>query len=426
MTVQASTSSGLTGHKPIGRDIATGLVFLMLGLALLVFGVHAFEQYPVLWPFSADQLHWWHTLPLALTCAATCFQTRYPLAVYWIITGVLVIDMTMGMHLAVLLVWGNAVYNTARYTPGRPLRWSLVIIGLALFIWIMAFTGDLAVAVGGIFQVVVVAVVSLWWGSEVRGGYERAEVERLKSLAARRREELERQELLRRQRADFAAQLHDTISSHLSTIALYTTGALDMTRDADKDRAVLTEIRHAALAALKDMRELIDVLRTFTTNGDPIHSTPTSSVSLDELLERLDTAGLELSVSGNPTVTIRRLDPADARLVTQVIQEALTNAYKHGDGTASLDVAVDDELLTCTIKNPMSSTVVDRGGQPPTGLSGGIGLGSMAAAVDDLGGCFTAGVHSVGAKRFWTLSVQLPVTRSHQGHVHTAGNNPKE
>lgn len=161
MTVHASTSSGLTGNKPIGRDIFSGLVSLALGLVLLALGVHAFEQYPVLWPFTEDQLHWWHTLPLAITCITTCYQTRYPLAVYWIITGVLIIDMTMGVHLAVLLVWGNAVYNTARYTPGRILRWSLVVIGLAIFVWIVALTGDLGRGVGGIFQVVVVAVISL-------------------------------------------------------------------------------------------------------------------------------------------------------------------------------------------------------------------------------------------------------------------------
>ncbi|OAV59947.1 sensor histidine kinase [Enteractinococcus helveticum] len=426
MTVQASTSSGLTGNKPIGRDIFSGLVFLTLGLVLLALGVHAFEQYPVLWPFTADQLHWWHTLPLALTCIATWYQTRYPLAVYWIITGVLIIDMTMGVHLAVLLVWGNAVYNTARYTPGRMLRWSLVGIGLAIFVWIVALTGDLGRSVGGIFQVVVVAVISLWWGSEVRGGYERAEMERLKSLAARRREELERQELLRRQRADFAAQLHDTISSHLSTIALYTTGALDMPRQADKDRNVLAEIRHAALAALKDMRELIDVLRTFTTQDDHNQLVTHDPVSLDELLQRLRSAGLELSVTGKPVDSINRLEPAAARLVTQVVQEALTNAYKHGDGTASLDIVVDDDVMTCSIKNPMPSISIDQVSQTPTGLSGGFGLGSMAAAVDDLGGCFTAGVHSDKGHRFWTVSVELPVTPNHHGHAQTAGNNPKE
>jgi len=426
MTVQASTSSGLTGHKPIGRDIFSGLIFLVLGLVLLAFGVHAFEQYPVLWPFTADQLHWWHTVPLAITCLATCYQTRYPLAVYWVITGVLIIDMTMGMHLAVLLVWGNAVYNTARYTPGRILRWSLAVIGLVIFVWIIALTGDLARGVGGIFQVVVVALISLWWGSEVRGGYERAEVERLKSLAARRREELERQELLRRQRADFAAQLHDTISSHLSTIALYTTGALDMPREAEKDRKVLSEIRHAALAALTDMRELIDVLRTFTTTDDPTQLASNDPVSFDELLARLRSAGLELSVTGEPVDSINRLEPTSARLVTQVVQEALTNAYKHGDGTASLDVAVDQDVMICSIKNPMPSTDSDRDTQIPAGLSGGIGLGSMAAAVDDLGGCFTAGVHSDNGNRCWKISVELPITPSHQDYARTVGTNPKE
>lgn len=425
MTVQSITTGATAQQKTLLHDGLTAAAFLALGVGLLAFGVHASDQYPVLWPATAEQLHWWHTVPLALAAVATCMQTRYPVPVYVVVTGLVIIDMTMGLHLAVLLVWAHAVYNVARYTSGKLLRWSLAGFCLFVFGWIFGFTGDLAAALSAILQVVLIAVISLWWGSEVRGGYERAEAERLQSLAARRREEQERQELLRRQRADLATQLHDTISSHLSTIALYTAGTLDMPREAERDQRVLTEIRATSLAALTEMRELIDVLRSFT-DGDSSDPVP-EPVPMAELLRRLRSAGLDLTITDDTLHELNaladHLDPAAANLVTQVLQEALTNALKHGDGTATLHIERHDEHLTCIITNPIGSAASQTQKHSP-GLSGGLGLGAMAAAIDDAGGCFSAGAHAEADTRYWSIRVQLPTASTPQTTRMASRSNP--
>ena len=298
--------------------------------------------------------------------------------------------MALGLHLAVLIPWANTVYNAGRYTAGPRLRWILLAFNVGVFCWVWVFSDDVNAALSALLQVALTSLIAVWWGSEVRRGDEQTEAERLKSLAARRREEHERQELLRRHRADLAAQLHDTISSHLSTISIYTAGSLDAPRDPDRDTEVLTEIRHASLAALTDMRELIDVLRTFTTEGD--HIVSAAPLNISQMLQRLRAAGLAITLTRGTHETLQgtldNLDTPQARAVAHVLQEALTNALKHGEGSATIHCANTSDGLSCTVRNaipaaPLSNHSVS---QQTAGMSGGLGLGAMASVVQNIGG----------------------------------------
>ena len=406
------------------KDVFSAAVILVLGVVLLALGVHAFPEFPVLLPLGPEQLHWWHTVPLVLACIATCWQTRYPLAVFCAITGCVVVDMALGLHLAVLIPWANTVYNAGRYTAGARLRWILLAFNLGVFCWVWIFSNDINAGLNALLQVALTSLIAVWWGSEVRRGDEQTEAERLKSLAARRREEHERQELLRRHRADLAAQLHDTISSHLSTISIYTAGSLDAPRDPDRDTEVLTEIRHASLAALTDMRELIDVLRTFATDADvPVSGAP---LNLSELLQRLRSAGLAITLSRDTHETLQatldNLDTSQARAVTHVLQEALTNTLKHGDGSAKLHCESTSDGLSCTVRNaiPAAASSDRTGARQAAGMSGGLGLGAMANVVQNIGGSFAAGITMGSGTQTWEVRLDIPTTQQQIDHAHSA------
>lgn len=407
------------------HDIVSAVVIFILGMILLALGVHAFDEFPVLVPFRPEELHWWHSVPLALASIATGFQTRYPLGVFYAITGCLLVDMALGLHLAVLIPWANTVYNAGRYTPGTRLRWLLLAFNALVFCWIWVFSGEIAAALNGLLQIALTSLIAVWWGSEVRRGDEQTEAERLKSLAARRREEHERQELLRRQRADLAAQLHDTISSHLSTISIYTAGSLDAPRDPARDTEVLTEIRHASLAALSQMRELIDVLRTFTDDDQATAAAPSN---VTQVLERLRAAGLAITMTDETQATLRAtlstVDTPETRAVTHVLQEALTNALKHGDGTATIHCETTSDRLSCTVWNPLADSTEPLMAKQSEELSGGLGLGAMATVIHHTGGLFAAGTTADAGTHHWEVRLDIPITQQHHATQDQGVNAP--
>lgn len=426
MTVQPMTTRfARLRRNPVLTDVVTGATVLVLGIVLLGLGVRAFAEFPVLIPATEDQLHWWHIVPLILACVATCVQTRYPLGVFFAITACFIVDMVLGLHMVVLVAWANTAYNAARYAAGKLFRWSLLGFGVLVFVWVYVFSGSISSALTALLQVAFTSMIAIWWGTEVRRGDQATEAERLKSLAARRREEHERQELLRRQRTELATQLHDTVSSHLSTIALYTAGTLDMPPDTKRDRNVLTEIRRSSLDALTDMRELIDVLRTFNTDhaGDTAVHEP---LALPDTLRRLRSAGLELTLpkqtEAKLTDLFEQLGPQAAQLLLQIVQEALTNALKHGNGTASLQCDYTGDRLWCTMTNPLAPTQRHEPANT-SALSGGLGLGAMAAAVHDAGGLFSAGATRDG-KTHWRVNVELPAASSSPPSIRTTRTTP--
>lgn len=99
---------------------------------------------------------------------ATLVQSRYPRTVFYVITGLLVVDMTMGLHLVALLPWATTVYNAGRNTSAASLRWVLVGFNAFVFLWVFVLPGQVGQAVNGLLQVAITSLIAMWWGSEVR------------------------------------------------------------------------------------------------------------------------------------------------------------------------------------------------------------------------------------------------------------------
>ena len=92
-----------------------------------------------------------------------------------------------------------------------------------------------------------------------------------------------------------------------------------------------------------------------------------------------------------------RVPAAVGRVAYRIVQEALTNAYKHGDNThAVVDLRLKDSALTITVTNPASP-------QPETTGQGFglIGLQEQAASVR---GTIAAGL----VDDDWRVTATLP------------------
>lgn len=233
------------------------------------------------------------------------------------------------------------------------------------------------------------------WASDLRLS------DRLRSLEADRADEAAataaaRTELaLTRERTRMAAELHDSVSGHLSAIALQSQAALAAADPEVKD-AVLGQIRGASVQALDHMRSLIDVLHAGGHQAEPLGTL----ADLPALAERARAAGHEVSLRvADPRP---RLSPEVEAAAFRAASEGVTNALKHAPRSAvELLVLTAPGGLELRVTNGAAETV---GAEGSPGGGNGLGLRQLAARLDSVGGTLRAGPH----EQTWVLSARVP------------------
>jgi signal transduction histidine kinase len=144
----------------------------------------------------------------------------------------------------------------------------------------------------------------------------------------------------------------------------------------------LGHIRRASDTVLREMAAVVGVLRT--PDGLEVDVEPTRGLArLADLLDSLAASGLpvDLHRSGEPRELSSMIDLAAYR----IIQEALTNAHKHGAGPARLELAYTADAVTIRVTN-----AVPRPDARPA-RSAGYGLTGMGERAAAAGGTLTTG-----------------------------------
>jgi signal transduction histidine kinase len=208
---------------------------------------------------------------------------------------------------------------------------------------------------------------------------------------ARRAEQSRDEEARRRvteERVRIARELHDVVAHHIAVINVQAGLAEHALRDRpEQAETALTHVRQAARTVLAELATILAVLRQ---PGDA--DAPTDPVrglsQLDELLGSLASAGLR--VTHHPEGSARPLPPAVDWAAYRIVQEALTNAYKHGaDGTAELRIAYTPDAVVIDVDNPVASS-------RERADAAGHGLTGMRERASAVGGTLTAGPDGTG------------------------------
>jgi signal transduction histidine kinase len=195
---------------------------------------------------------------------------------------------------------------------------------------------------------------------------------------ALRAEQSREEEALRRvaeERVRIARDLHDVVAHHIAVVSVQAGTAQHlMTADPAAAAVAVGEVRRAAGQVLDELKDLLYVLRQ---PGEPQTGTaPVPGLArLDALVASFTSAGLsvEWTLHGGP----REL-PATVDLVAyRLLEEALTNALKHGTGSARVDVEHRDTSLRLRVVNPVRPAAGEAG---RTG-HGLLGMRERAAAV---------------------------------------------
>ena len=224
----------------------------------------------------------------------------------------------------------------------------------------------------------------------------RAEQVRVAEARAQRSEQ-EAEYAVEEERARISRELHDVVAHSVSVMTVQTGAVRRLLKpDQEREREALMIVEETGRQALTEMRRLLGIMRT---EGETASLQPQPGLkTLERLVEHVREAGMpvELTVQGEPF----ELPPGIDLSAYRIVQEALTNALKHG-GPARAWVAVryGADGVEVDIENDGRSN-----GQ---GDSGGLGLVGMKERVAMCGGELEAGPRDGGGYR---ISARLPVT----------------
>jgi signal transduction histidine kinase len=197
-------------------------------------------------------------------------------------------------------------------------------------------------------------------------------------LIARQSEQL-REQAVREERDRIARELHDVIAHSVSAMVVQTAAAQDLVRSSpDRALAMLESVAETGRRTLSETGRLLHLIRD---ESDELGLSPAPGVAdLPALVAEFRAAGLEIDAELHlPEVSLPGGVDVSAY---RVVQEALTNALKYGDGSASLVVEADRGELRIRCTNRVG---------PGAGTGSGLGLTGMSERVALLGGTLRHG-----------------------------------
>ncbi|WP_316524256.1 sensor histidine kinase [Kitasatospora brasiliensis] len=220
------------------------------------------------------------------------------------------------------------------------------------------------------------------------------------------------------ERRRIARELHDIVAHHITTMQLMAGGArANLGGDTEVVRDALVTLEGSGRMALREMRQLLDVLRAGDAleEADGAPSAPQPGVGhLDGLVEESRRAGLptEFTVLGEE----RPLPPSTSLAVFRIVQESLTNTRKHaGRAQARVQLTYHPDRVTVEVSDNGTAAPADTlvgalagagGAAGPRAGRTGYGLIGMRERVALQGGSMVAGGVDGGGFR---VVASLPV-----------------
>jgi signal transduction histidine kinase len=300
----------------------------------------------------------------------------------------------------------SALTNGLGYALGPPFGPTLALFFVAAHEQTRARIRSTAAAVVGLLALHLAAVgighdrfpltpllfaILVWGSAWVAGEWVRQRRLRLRELEERavraeREAERERRLAVAEERMRIARDLHDA-AGHAINVILVQAGAARLLgkKDPAGAEAAVETIEEVARETLGEIDELVRALRDDAppaeTDGNV--EPPLGLSALETLVERHRAAGLAVRVrmEGARRPLSGRVDRAAYR----ILQEALTNAARHGDGSADVEIVFGSGALELGVSNPLAPR--------PAPAGGGHGIVGMRERAELLGGTLEAGAN---------------------------------
>jgi Signal transduction histidine kinase len=333
------------------------------------------------------------------------WRRRRPSLAFAVITAVFILQLALGVWLRADVAVLIALYSLVLHGELRRLPAACAVTAGALGLVAVRLPSDVHVldALFFLFSTIT-AAVALGLAVRIRRG----QLAVLRDRATRLEVERDQRSKLAAaaERTRVAREMHDIVGHNLSVIITLADGgayATDLAPERGKQALLL--IGDTGRQALGELRRMLGVLREQTqTPATPELSPQPGIGDIDGLCGRIRAAGPR--VVHRSSGELGTLDRGVQLAVYRIVQEALTNALKHGGPETRVDLAVGvaDNLLHIDVHDTGPGTGTARS-RPHDDEGHGIpGMRERAALYN---GTVVAGPASDGG---WTLRATLDLT----------------
>lgn len=284
-----------------------------------------------------------------------------------------------------LSVWMMAVLVlfSVTFRGKQPLATTAIVAAffLGAFGTLGGFRGGAVVGAAALFSAIAGGATGValrihrdrWWMLE-----ERAE----RAIATR---EIEATRRVAEERLRIARDLHDVIGHQVAMLSMHLGAAeIGLPGGSESSRQALVSARSSARTVVVETQRILVLLRRADdiADGEALRPIPALS-GLEGLVASFESIGLDVL----PSIVIPAVfvEPSVGVAVYRVVQEALMNAYRHGEGTATVDVRERDGRICVTVENRVGHPPSPRGSD----LGSGLGLVGMRERVESSSGRLT-------------------------------------
>lgn len=319
----------------------------------------------------------------ACSTAPILVWRRFPVGVFAVTAAAAVLLAGGGYPIGLPLGPTAALYLLASSrTPQQPWTGGVTALVVALFVTYLAAAADAQSGVPQIELHTGVAWAAAWFAGE-RTRLRREQMAQLEERALRLERDADRERRLAvaEERARIARDLHDSAGHAISVIAVRAGAArLRHAQEPNRSLNALAAIEELARQTVEEIDHMVGTLREHGP-ATVIVDAPPGLASLETLIAQRESAGLTVTCvrRGAP----RSLGTAADQAAYRILQEALTNAARHGAGGASIEMTFADTAVELRVTNPVPPGSAD----PPGRGHGLIGMRERATL---LGGAFEA------------------------------------
>jgi signal transduction histidine kinase len=262
------------------------------------------------------------------TTAPLALRRRYPLAVFWIVIGMAVVQPTSGDSLAKLAACAIAAYTAAAYSPYRPAA-TISVFGAAAGVAGLYENAipNIPKVIGAFLLILPIAAA----GISMRSLRVRVADAQQRELTLEQEQAQAMQLAAERERARIARELHDVITHNVSVMLVQAGAARKvMSRAPDQATTALLAVEAAGRAAMTELQHTMGLL---APDAEAQLAPQPGLAELGQLIGRVRATGMQVDLT--ETGDAKPLGPGSDLAAYRVVQEALTNTAKHAAGAAA-------------------------------------------------------------------------------------------